>query len=402
LGKILEGIRVLDFTDALSGPFCTRYLADCGCEVINIERPGGKANRSIPFFFKGQGIEYIFNHCGKKSIVIDLKNAESHELVMKLAEVCDVVIENFRPGIMKGFDLDYQAFKKVNPSIIMCSISGWGQSGTKSELMAADLSVQALSGILDLTGEPDGPPVPVGFPVTDFLAGLNAFGAICAALYNRAVTGKGNYIDISMLDCAATTLQKPIGLHLFTEGKMEDHRVGRFSSSISPHGIYKGSDGYIAISARTDIAWGRLADLMGKPELATDPRFKSVESRVKNNKALAEKIEEWLTTFDRVADVALLLQSYRILAAPVMTAGQIIQDTHFKKRDMFREVEHPVLGNMRILNSPLKFTNSKASVDEPPSANPGDDTEYVLGNILKMDSKEIIHLTKSGVVAGTK
>lgn len=401
MGKILNGVRVLDFTDALAGPFCTRYLADCGCEVISVEKPGGKVNRSIPFFFKGQGIEYIFNHCGKKSIVIDLKNSEAHDLVIKLAKVCDVVIENFRPGIMKGFGLDYQAFKKINPSIIMCSISGWGQSGTKSELMAADISVQAQSGILDLTGEPDGPPILVGFPVTDFLAGLNAFGAICAALYNRSVTGQGEYIDIAMLDCAITTLQKAIGLHLFTEGKVEDHREGRFSSDISPHGIYKGSDGYIAISARTEAAWERLANLMGKPELVTDSRFNSGENRVKNNKAVAEIIEEWLTTYDKVTDVALLLQSYRILAAPVLTVGQTIDDTDFEIRDMMREVEHPILGKIKVLNSPLKFTNSKASVDEPPPANPGDDTLYVLKNILKLDSKEIIHLTKSGVVAGT-
>ena len=398
--KVLSGIRVLDFTDALAGPFCTKYLADCGCQVISVEKPGGKMNRSLPFFYKGYGIEYIFTHCGKESIVIDLKNSEARSLVMKLAKVCDVVVENYRPGVMENLGLDYQAFKEINPSIIMCSISGWGQSGTKSELMAADISVQAQSGILDLTGEPDQPPSLVGFPVCDFLAGLNAFGAICAALYNRLLTGQGDYIDIAMLDCAIVTLNQAVGLHLFTEGKKSIHREGRFNSDLSPHGIYKGRDGYIAISARTDEGWKKLVDLMGQPELSNDARFDSQEKRVANNKEVTQIIEAWLATFEQVSDVALLLQSYRILAAPVVTAGQAIEDPHFKIRDMLREVEHGILGKVKVLNSPLKFTNSEASVDGPPPAHPGDHTQYVLKNVLQLKDEEIFNLKESGIVAG--
>ncbi|HVN97831.1 MAG TPA: CaiB/BaiF CoA-transferase family protein [Syntrophorhabdaceae bacterium] len=399
--KILSGVRILDFTDALAGPFCTRYLADCGCEVISIEKPGGKMNRSIPFFFKGQGIDYIFNHCAKKSIVIDLKNSQAHDLIMKLAKVCDVVVENFRPGTMKGFNLDYDSFRTVNPSIIMCSISGWGQYGPKSELLAVDLSVQAQSGLLDLTGEPDAPPSLVGVPITDFLAGLNAFGAICAALYNRSVTGQGEYIDIAMLDCAVTMLHQAIGTHLFTNGEIESHRVGRFNSDLSPHGIYKGTDGYIAISARGQMGWKNFTDVMGRPELVDDPRFNSEKNRVKNNKEVTEIIETWLQTFEKVAEVAMLLQSYRIVAAPVLTAGQSIEDPYFEIRDMLREVDHSILGKIRVLNSPLKFRNSNASVDGPPPAKAGDHTSYVLKNILGMEREEIRELKEAGVVSGT-
>jgi crotonobetainyl-CoA:carnitine CoA-transferase CaiB-like acyl-CoA transferase len=398
--KILNGIRVLDFTDALAGPFCTKYLADCGCQVISVEKPGGKMNRSLPFFHKGYGIEYIFTHCGKESIVIDLKNSEARSLVMKLAKVCDVVVENYRPGVMESLGLGYKAFKEINPSIIMCSISGWGQSGTKSELMAADISVQAQSGILDLTGEPDQPPSLVGFPVCDFLAGLNAFGAICAALYNRVLTGQGEYIDIAMLDCAIVTLNQAVGLHLFSEGKKSIQRQGRFNSDLSPHGIFKGRDGYIAISARTDEGWKKLADLMGQPELSNDARFDSQEKRVANNKEVTQIIETWLATFEQVSDVALLLQSYRILAAPVVTAGQAIDDPHFKIRDMLKEVEHSALGKIRVLNSPLKFTNSQASVDEPPPETAGKDTDSILKSLLQMNDDEIRDLKQSGVVAG--
>lgn len=231
MSKVLSGVRILDFTDALSGPFCTRYLADCGCEVISIEKPGGKMTRTIPYFHQGQAVDYLYNHCGKKSIVIDLKNPQAHDLIMRFAKECDVVVENFRPGVMKEYGFDYDSFKKVNPKIIMCSISGWGQTSPKAELMAADLSVQSQSGILDLTGDPDGPPSLVGFPVTDILGGLNAFGAICAALYRRNVTGEGDYIDISMLDCAFATLHMATGMHLLSEGKNELRRAGRLNAS---------------------------------------------------------------------------------------------------------------------------------------------------------------------------
>ena len=225
MDKILSGIRVLDFTDAVAGPYCTRYMADCGAEVYTIERPGGKAARSVPYFFKGESLQFLYNHCGKKSIGVDLKKESSKELIFKLAKKCDVVIESLRPGVMAGLGLDYSAFQAANPSIIMCSISGWGQTGPYAENMGADLSIQATSGILDLTGEPDKRPVLVGFAVTDLLAGLNAFGAICAALVHRERTGKGDYIDIAMNDCAVGCLHEAFGIHTLTEGKEAMKRV---------------------------------------------------------------------------------------------------------------------------------------------------------------------------------
>ncbi|HEX2964164.1 MAG TPA: CoA transferase, partial [Syntrophorhabdaceae bacterium] len=258
MDKILSGVRVLDFTDALAGPYCTRYMADCGAEVINIEKPGGKMARGIPYFFKGESTDFMYNHCGKKSLGIDMKKKGSRELILKLAKTCHVIVENFRPGVMKEFNLRYEDFKEANPSIIMCSISGWGQEGPRAEQMAADLSIQSISGILDLTGDPDGRPSLVGFPVTDILAGLNAFGAICAALFHRAITGQGDYIDIAMADCAINCLHMAVGVHTLTEGKTELKRAGAFNNEMPSWGIFKGKDGYIAISAATKVGWDRL------------------------------------------------------------------------------------------------------------------------------------------------
>jgi crotonobetainyl-CoA:carnitine CoA-transferase CaiB-like acyl-CoA transferase len=245
--KIFSGVRVLDFTDALAGPFCTRYMADCGAEVLNIEKPGGKATRGVPYFFKGQGLQFLYNHCGKKSIGIDLKKEGAKRIALSLAKKCDVVIENFRPGVMASLGLDYSAFEEANPSIIMCSISGWGQNGPYAERMGADLSIQAISGILDLTGDPGKRPTLVGFPVTDILAGLNAFGAICAALFNRAKTGRGDYIDIAMADCATACLHEAFGIHTLTGGKEAMQRVGSFNNYM-PSWVCSGAGTVISLS----------------------------------------------------------------------------------------------------------------------------------------------------------
>jgi crotonobetainyl-CoA:carnitine CoA-transferase CaiB-like acyl-CoA transferase len=398
--KVLKGVRVLDFTDRLAGPYCTRYLTDCGCEVINVEQPGGANCRTMPYQFDGQSTDYMYNHCGKKSMVIDLKSDEGRALALKLAVVSDVVVENFRPGVMKRLGLDYTAFREVNPAIIMCSISGWGQSGPYAELMGADITTQAYSGILDLTGPPDRRPCFVGIPITDILAGLNAFGAICAALYRAARTGVGDFIDVALVDCVVATLRNEIGLHILSRGKEEMLRRGSFHSNLSPYGVYKGRDGYLVLSCYRPVGFQRLAELMGKPDLPTDPRFDTMENRVKHNRELTRLIEAWLKTFKKVGDAVAFLQSYRIMAAPVLTVTQIIdEDPQIKVRQMLKEIEHRTLGPVKFLNTPLRFLNSDASVDGPPPAFIGEHTDEILGGLLKLGDDAIRELKDRGIVA---
>jgi len=400
--RILSGIRVLDFTDAMSGPFCARYLADCGCDVINIERPEGKVARFLPYFRDGHCAEYIQNHCGKKSVAINLKAEGARDLILKLAKVSDVVLENYRPGVMASFKIDYAAFKEVNPSIIMCSISGWGQNGPYAEFMGIDSVVQAFRGIMHMSSESGDRPRFVSFAISDILAGLNAFGAICAALYRRSITGEGDYIDIAMGDCLLGALGNSVGAHILSQGKDEfRYMSGSFSPDLSPAGAYKGRDGYLVIYSRTDIGWVRLAELMGKPELATDPRFATNESRVKYNKEVTKLLDEWVQTFEKVSDVAALLQSYRIIAAPVLTLAHVIEeDEQTKVRGMIVDIPHPTLGPFKYLNTPLRFQNSKAQVEEPPPVAIGEHTDDVLRNVLKLDDEEIKKLKKEGVVFG--
>jgi crotonobetainyl-CoA:carnitine CoA-transferase CaiB-like acyl-CoA transferase len=400
--KILSGVRVLDFTDALAGPYCARYLADCGCDVINIERPEGKVARMLPYFQDGHCAEYIQNHCGKKSIAMDLKAKGARDLVLKLAGVSDVVLENFRPGVMAGLGLDYAAFRGVNPAIIMCSISGWGQTGPQANMIGVDLLVQGSRGLAHMSSEAGERPIFAGFAVSDILAALNAFGAICAALYRRSITGEGDYIDIAMADCALASLGNSFGTHVLSKGQAEyRYMVGSFSPNMSPNGAFKGRDGYVTIFARTDELWTILAGVMGRPDLATDPRFNTIDNRLKNHQELTEIMDAWVQQFEKVSDVAALLQSYHILAAPVLSLGQVIEtDPQSRARDMIVEMPHPTLGSFRYLNTPLRFQNSRAGVDQPPPVAVGEHTEDVLRSVLKLDDKAIAKLERERVVFG--
>ena len=303
---------------------------------------------------------------------------------------------------MAGLKLDYPALKEVNPSIIMCSISGWGQTGPQAEMIGVDLLVQASRGIAYMSTKAGERPNFVGFAVTDILAGLNAFGAICAALYRRSITGEGEYIDIAMADCALASLGNAFGTHILSKGKDEmRYMVGSFSPSMSPNGAYKGRDGYLVVFVRTDELWTLLTEVMGKPELATDPRFNTVENRLKHNEEVTEIMDEWVQQFEKVSDAAALLQSYHILASPVLSIAQVIEeDPQSKAREMIAEMPHPTLGPFKYLNTPLRFQNSKAYVDEPPPVAIGEHTEYVLRNVLRLDDGAIKKLREEHVVFG--
>jgi crotonobetainyl-CoA:carnitine CoA-transferase CaiB-like acyl-CoA transferase len=353
----------------------------------------------MPFNFNGQSTEYVNNNCGKKSLGIDLKAEGAFDLIMELAAECDVVIQNFRPGTLERFGLTYEAFKKANPSIIMCNISGWGQNGELANRGGADITAQAQSGILDLTGEPGKKPVFVGINIGDILGGLNAFGAICAALYRRAVTGEGEYIDIALVDCIFATLRNEVPLYLWSNGQQRRERVGSFHYRHSPFGIYEGKDGYMVISCPRDSGFARFADIMGKPELAQDPRFDTMAHRFANNAELTAEIEEWLKQYDQIEDAALVLQEMRIMAAPVMSVGDVIEkDPQMEVRERLKEINHPDLGRVKVLNTPIRTKNNKAGVEGLPPLIPGEHTDYVLSSVMNKSQAEIDQLRSNKVV----
>jgi crotonobetainyl-CoA:carnitine CoA-transferase CaiB-like acyl-CoA transferase len=242
----------------------------------------------------------------------------------------------------------------------------------------------------------------VSFAISDIIAGLNAFGAICAALYRRTVTGEGEYIDIAMGDCLLASLGNAFGTHILSKGDDEfRYMIGSFSPEMSPCGAYKGKDGYLVIYTRTDELWAQLCEIIGQAELANDPRFKTAKDRVKNQEELTEILDAWVQQFEKVSDVVALLQSYHILAAETRSIGQVIgEDPQSKAREMIVDMPHPTLGPFKYLNTPLRFQNSQAGVVEPPPVAIGEHTEYVLRNVLKLDYGAIRKLREEGAVFG--
>lgn len=402
--KILEGIRVLDITDFLAGPFCTKYLADCGCEVITIERPGGKIGRALPYIHKEKkiSVEYLNNHAGKKSFGIDMKAKGAKEVMWKLVENSDVIVENLRPGALAKLGLDYEHVRKINPSVIMCSISGWGQQNSRSDLLAMDALIQSALGIAHMMAEREARPYYVGFAITDILAALTAFGGICAALYRRSVTGEGDYIDIALTDSTFAALPNQVIASVVDNHDFR-YMAGSYSADFAPAGAFKASNGYLMIYCRTHEEWEHLVNLMDKKELLEDPRFTTIEDRVKHKEKLAEFIESWLQKLD-VQEVALLLKKHHLLAEPISSLGEFIgseKERYLQEREMLLEIEHPEYGEMTYVNTPLKFNNYKSKTTDPPPFIAGEHSGYVLRRILKFKEEDIKKLKEEGVIFGT-
>lgn len=361
--KIFEGIRVLDFTRVLAGPYCTRLLADMGAEVIKVEQPGiGDDARHFPYYLdQGDTGYYLQQNCGKKSISLDMKKKETIEILKKLVVVSDIVVENFRPGVMAKYGLDYNSLRLHKKDLIMCSISAFGQTGPYSPFVGNDLTTQAMSGFMDMTGHPDGPPTQVGTSIGDTIAGSHAFGAIASALYRRERTGEGEYIDIAMLDCMFSQHEIAIQSYILSNGEIKPRRFGSHHPTVVPLGAYEAKDGWIIVGVFNDSTWNRLAETMGQTELIDDPRFMGNTARAENKNTVIKIIQEWIKnlTVKQALDV---LREARVLTAPVLSIQELVNDPQIRAREMLVQVEHRKLGSVEIINSPIKLTNTEACV----------------------------------------
>ena len=289
--KPLEGLRVLDLTRVLAGPFATAILADLGAEVIKLEPPQGDDYRHIGPFRDGESALFALTNRGKKSVVIDLKSPDGQALARRIAGTCDVVVENFRPGVAERLGLGANRLRQGNPRLVVCSISGFGQSGPSAELPAYDIVVQAMSGWMDATGEEGGQPLKVGEALGDIAAGLYAVIAILSAVIGSARTGQGATLDVAMLDCLVAMLPTSHALHLYAGRSVE--RVGNRHPLSTPFGAFRTSDGHAIIAVLGARQFRALAGLIGAPEAADDPRFASDESRTAHEPALRALIETW-------------------------------------------------------------------------------------------------------------
>jgi crotonobetainyl-CoA:carnitine CoA-transferase CaiB-like acyl-CoA transferase len=374
----LSGIRVLDLTRILAGPFATMTLGDLGADIIKIERLGGDETRNIPPHREGVSHYYLSVNRNKRSVAVDLKQESGHALLLDLVEVCDVVVENFRPGVAERLGLDYETLRQRREDIIYCSISGFGQTGAWAGRASFDIAAQALSGAMSVTGYPGEPPARLGLPVGDLSAGLYATIGVVAAVVERQRTGRGQRIDVSMLDSTIGLLGYLASAYFMT-GKSPE-RVGGGHHSVVPYGVFAASDGDIVLAGLTDAFWPKLCAALGLNGIAEDPRFAASAQRVDFREELNEVVGDAISRRS-VADWCDRLTAADVPHAPVLSVGEALDLEPVHERNVVRRVEHPVLGEIDMLGPVVRFPDrEEADVTAPPGL--GADTEEVVRGLL--------------------
>jgi crotonobetainyl-CoA:carnitine CoA-transferase CaiB-like acyl-CoA transferase len=395
-GPPLRGIRVLDLTRVLAGPFCSMTLSDLGAEVIKVEIPGrGDDTRAFPPYIDGESSYFMSLNRGKKSVTMNLKDDDATEAFHRIAEKCDVVLENFRPGVTARLGVDYETLSRLNPRLIYCSISSFGQTGPYSQMPGYDLIIQGMGGLMGLTGEPNRPPVRVGMAVTDICAGMYGVIGILAALRTREETGRGQYIDVSMLDGSVSWMTYAAG-NFFATG-VNPPRMGSAHPSIAPYQAFPTGDGkYILIACGNDRLWGMLTEAMDAEGLGGDPRFTTNGLRVEYMDALIPLLEqefmkrprdEWLER----------LQGMGFPCGPVYGLDELFSDPQVLARGMLREVGHPTVGKIKQIGAVLKFSESESGIQSPPPVL-GQDTEEVLTSLAGLSPEEVQRLREKQAV----
>ncbi|MDP8249082.1 MAG: CoA transferase [Candidatus Tritonobacter lacicola] len=361
----LEGIKVLDLSRILAGPYCSMLLGDMGADIVKIERPGkGDDTRAFgPPFKEGESAYFLSINRNKRSITLDIKSEGGRGILERLVKRSDILLENFRPGALSKLGLDYENILKKNPRIIYVSISGYGHSGPLEKKPGYDLAIQGMSGIMSITGNPEGPPFKVGTSVADIVAGIYAMQGILLALLTREKTGKGQKIDVSMLDCQMSLLTYQAGIYFMTgEGP---RRKGNQHPTICPYETFRASDKYINIAIGNDKLWKAFCNLLGLGRIVDKPEFKTNPDRVKSRDRLFPIIQreiekrpaaEWLELFE----------SNGIPVAPILNVEEALEHPQAAAREMVVSVDHPKLGQIRLTGIPVKLSDTPGAIDLPP------------------------------------
>jgi len=363
--KPLEGIKVLDFTRVLAGPFCTMILADMGAEVIKVEQRGkGDDTRQFgPPFQDGESAYFLSINRNKKSITLDIKSDKGKEILTRLIQRSDVLVENFRPGTLKKIGFDYEAASALNPRLIYASVSGFGQTGPWSAKPGYDLAIQGLGGIMSITGDPDGPPYKVGISQADLTAGLYAVQGILLALFAREKTGKGQLVDVGMLDCQLAMLSFQAGIYFMTGAAPA--RKGNQHPTICPYETFKASDRYINIAVGNDKLWQKFCSLLGLETIRDNPAFATNPSRVQNRDKLFPIIQNEIGKKDSMHWLA-LFEGNGIPAGPILSIEEALAQPQSVAREMVAEVNQRTLGKIKQTGIPVKLSETPGEIASPP------------------------------------
>ncbi|MEQ1889182.1 MAG: CaiB/BaiF CoA-transferase family protein [Alphaproteobacteria bacterium] len=394
---MLEGIKVLDFTHVLAGPTSTRLMAELGAEVIKVEPIAGDMVRNMMAIKNGRSGYYIQQNRGKKSICLDLRSPKAKDIIYGLVPKVDVVVENFTPGVMNRLKLDWPVLSRLNPNLIMCSISAFGQTGPLSPLPGFDYIAQAYAGVIDMIGEPDGPPYFAGLGIGDVATGAHAFGAISAALFHRLRGGPGQHLDITLLDslfhCHEVNVQGYDG----TDGAFVPRRAGLHHGAVAPLGLFKGKEKWIVIIALTQPQWEGLCKAMSREDIVRDPRFSNPAKRLLNRPALVEIIETWLRGTASDDEALHLMEQNHVPVAPVLSVPEAMAHPHLIERKTVRTVTDRAFGPVKVPGMPLRFSAFPETLDLQADFL-GESNAQVLRDYLGMTDGDIAALAKEGVL----
>jgi formyl-CoA transferase len=394
---LLEGIRVVDLTRILAGPFCTMMLGDLGADVIKIERPeAGDDTRQWgpPFTEGGESAYFVSVNRNKRSLTLNLKSAEGQQLLKKLIQQSDVLVENFKTGTLAGWGLDYDTLQALRPGLIYCTITGYGYTGPYKARPGYDFMVQAMGGFMSVTGPVDGEPTRAGVAIADITTGILASNAILAALFARQRTGAGQRIDMSLLD-SQVAMMSYVASNYLVSGE-PPQRYGNAHPNIVPYESFKAGDGYFAFATGNDNQWRNFCQAVGHPEWAEDERFATNAARLENRRTLVAMLNDLFGTRD-AAEWMALCQEIGIPTAPINNLDQVFADPQVQARNMRVDVEHPAAGTLPLVASPLKITTAPPQVRTPPPLL-GQHTDEILETLLGFDEATVNDLRMENVI----
>ena len=397
--KPLDDLFIVDLSRILSGPVCTMLLADMGAQVVKVEPPplGDDSRQWGPPFIGGISTYFLSINRNKKSLGLNLKMDDGRRVLWKLIERADVLIENFRPGVLDKLGFGYNAVAKVNPRTVYCSISGFGHTGPYRDRPGYDVIAQGESGMMDLTGYPDGPPAKLGASLADIVAGLYACNGILLALLARHKTGTGQHVDVSLLDGMVSTLTYHALIYL-TTGR-SPQRLGTRHPSIVPYECFQAKDGFVNIAVTNQKQWENFCRALGFPEIAADPRFETMKARLAHYGELRPMIDHAVSKMTRVETMTKMSEA-GIPAGPINTVGEIMEDPQIQAREMVMELTHPEYGPLRVLGIPIKLSDTPGVVENAPPQF-GEHNREVL-SALGYGKDDIEHLRQTGVVVSTQ
>lgn len=392
----LQGIRILDITRMVAGPLCSMILGDLGAEVIKIEQPGiGDDTRKWgPPFLNGESAYFLSVNRNKKSFTLDLKEEKAREIFRELVSKSDVVLENLKSGTMDRFQLTYKNLKELNSKLIYCSITGFGLSGPYKERAGTDPVVQAMGGLIGITGEPDGKPTRIPLSIIDMSTGLYAHGAIMAALISRGTTGKGHFIEISLLDTQLMLLLN-LGSSYLVAGEVP-RRWGNAHPTIVPFGVFETKDRDMLLSASADVRWRRLCEALELEHLIEDPKFSTTDARIQNREEVVKQLQERLR--EKTANEWLdLLEKAGVPSAPINTLDRVFNDPHVLDRKILTEVTHPITGTFKMVGMPAKYDGVRGEIRLPPPRL-GEHNEEILRDLLGYAGRDIDALRNERII----